>query len=70
MRCYIDDGVIVLSVPGMPTTYEIACERANTPEKVLGWIMHLMDKRWVDRKLIKAFIQTTETLGVKVQWPS
>ena len=69
--CYIDDDIIIIQTPDIPCNYEIACSRANTPEKVLGWIMHLSDKRWMDTRLIKCFISTVESeLNVKVQWPS
>jgi len=27
-------------------TYEIDVSRANTPEKLLGWLMHLSSKTW------------------------
>ncbi len=36
--------------------YEIERSRANTPEKLLGWIAHLSEKTWVTPEHIRQLI--------------
>ena len=36
--------------------YDIETERADSDVKILGWVLHLTEKRWFTRELARAFI--------------
>lgn len=38
--------------------YWIEWSRLDSKEKVLHWVMHLLEKRWVDRRMMRKFIAT------------
>ncbi len=52
--CYGDDYG-----PTFPMGYGywIEWSRVDTPEKVLGWVCHLSEKRWVDARTVRHFIR-------------
>lgn len=56
--CQVADGHISLAdYPGDTPNYDIALDRCNTPEKVLGWVYHLSEKTWITSDHIRAFIK-------------
>ena len=42
-------------VPGTDTTYDIELSRCNTDAKILSWVLHLNQKRWVTREMLRSF---------------
>ena len=36
--------------------YDIETDRADSDVKILGWVLHLTEKRWFTRQLARAFI--------------
>lgn len=44
--------------------YPIDRDRCDTPEKVLGWVLHLSEKKWVTPRMLREFILAT---GVAVE---
>ena len=47
VRC--EDGCIILRCDQQldELDYRIPVDRCDTPAKLLGWILHLMEKRWI-----------------------
>ncbi|HGJ5860615.1 MAG TPA: hypothetical protein ACHBX6_13190 [Arsenophonus nasoniae] len=46
---YLDDDEI--------NTYEISSSACNTPEKLISWVFHLSEKRWMRTDLLNHFIR-------------
>ena len=60
-RCRIEDGYVVLTYDEKypnGSTYDIELERIDTHEKLIQWVMHLIEKTWVTKELIELFIYT------------
>jgi len=38
--------------------YEIPLDDCNTQEKLLSWIMYLLEKKWINRSIIYRFVKT------------
>ncbi|CNK98437.1 hypothetical protein [Yersinia aldovae] len=53
-QIYIQDGYITINVA---YEYNISLEACATHEALLGWVVHLSDKTWMDLDLMKHFIQ-------------
>lgn len=51
-ECYVDGDVLVVH----DEYYTIRLSDLDTPEKVLGWIHHLVEKTWMDKILLRRFI--------------
>lgn len=39
--------------------YSIPMDRVKSQEALLGWILHLLKKGWMDRKSLRKFIEVT-----------
>ncbi len=50
---FLDGDAIILDVSGR---YEIALDRCDTPERLLGWIVHLCEKTWMTNAAMRRFI--------------
>lgn len=48
-KVYISDGYLVLNIR---FPYEIELTRIDTEKKLLGWIVHLLEKNWVSREML------------------
>jgi hypothetical protein len=51
---YVEEDHIVLNVH---YEYNIALNRCDTHEKILGWCIHLCEKTWMTPELIRRFAQ-------------
>jgi hypothetical protein len=38
--------------------YNIPLNKCNTLEKILGWVIHLLEKSWVTKEIVNEFIET------------
>lgn len=54
---FISDGYITLNVR---YPYEIELSRLNTPIKACRFVIHLLEKNWVDRRLLFDFVSILE----------
>lgn len=56
----IEDGWISIDCPNMmmdtQDTYEIELSRIKTETQLLGWMHHLFNKRWMDRPMLREFM--------------
>ena len=59
---------IELLIYGTGGGYPIEHSRMDTPEKVLGWILHLCKKRTIRPGHIRAIIETAEQLGCTINY--
>ena len=50
----VSEKHITLTGGGYP--YNIELNRCDTPEKLLGWIMHLAGKTWITKSILRGFI--------------
>ena len=41
---------------GTDATYDIELSRCNTDAKILSWVLHLNQKRWVTREMLRSFV--------------
>lgn len=48
-KVYISNGFLVLNIK---FPYEIELNRIDTERKLLGWIVHLLEKNWVSREML------------------
>lgn len=53
-QVYISEGHIVINVC---YEYNVPIERCNSPEKLLGWIVHLCEKTWMTTTVLERFAQ-------------
>ena len=56
-KVYVDGEFIVINIA---VRYEIHLSRCNTPEKLLGWILHLCEKTWMSPAVLERFIEVAE----------
>ena len=42
--------------PGGSIPYDIELNRCNTDAKILSWVLHLNQKRWVTREMLRSFV--------------
>lgn len=61
-----DSLVLLIPVGDRFSEYEIEHDRMNTPEKVLGWIVHLAEKNWVTVEHIDCLIASAQRIGVEI----
>jgi hypothetical protein len=62
-KIYVEDKSLVLNVV---YPYEILLTRANTPEKILGWVRQLSGKTWMNGERLARFtLLAFEQIGVK-----
>jgi hypothetical protein len=54
---YIEGDYLVLNVR---YPYEIELSRLNTPLKAFHFLVHLLEKNWVDRRLLFNFVSILE----------
>ncbi|MET3817291.1 hypothetical protein [Pantoea sp. UYEF8] len=48
--------------------YDVAISDCNTPEKILSWVMHLSEKTWVTKDIIRQFIRVSaQASGLKIE---
>ncbi len=52
-KVFLDGDAVILDVSGR---YEIALDRWHTPERLLGWIVHLCEKTWMTNPVMRRFI--------------
>ncbi|MBE8597879.1 hypothetical protein [Xenorhabdus sp. BG5] len=52
----ITDKHFIFHFNGMDQ-YEIPVSDCNTPEKLLSWVFHLTEKRWMSVDLLRHFIR-------------
>lgn len=58
-RAKYQAGLFILDCgPTRSGEYEIEASRANTPEKLLGWLMHLSEKSWFTGDHLESLIAT------------
>ncbi len=63
-QVYIDGDEIIINVR---THYAIALKRADTHEKILGWVVHLAEKTWMTQQVTRRFVYLAcEAAGLKV----
>lgn len=55
-QVYLKKDSIVINVK---YKYEIRLSRCDTPEKLLWWISHLLEKTWMNKRVMKRFILLT-----------
>ena len=62
------DGDLCLRLPNGSFDYRIAPGRINTPERLLGWIVHLAEKNWTTPRMIREMVLTVSRRhGVRVE---
>ena len=52
----IQDHIVIPITPLQD--YNIPISKCDNMEKVLGWVIHLLEKSWVTKEIIDKFIQT------------
>jgi hypothetical protein len=53
----IADGAILLSInKRLKTTYPIPLDQCSTPNNILAWCVHLLEKRWIKKIHVEQFI--------------
>jgi hypothetical protein len=66
-QTFIKGGSIVLNEKG----YEIQLSGCDSAAKILGWVVHLSEKAWVTREIIRSFVvKASNHHGIKVLDPS
>ena len=55
-----EDGAIIID-----GHYGIGADRIDTPQKVLGWIIHLTEKNWITTQHIHEIIRNHELTRLK-----
>lgn len=66
----VDDTHIVFHIPGnhVDAEYDIALNTCTNAEQIIGWIIHLTEKQWVDKQILRRFIKiATHHAGVKIE---
>lgn len=53
----IDDHIVVPS-PATPPEYNIPLSKCDSKEKILDWVLQLLEKNWVTKELVEEFIKT------------
>ncbi|MGF1758411.1 hypothetical protein L4D76_10770 [Photobacterium sagamiensis] len=38
--------------------YEIPLDDCNTPEKLISWVIYLLEKKWINQSIIYRFVKT------------
>jgi hypothetical protein len=51
-RVFIADGCLVLRMTPRTEGYRIELDRIDTPEMLLAWIAHLLEKTWCTREVL------------------
>lgn len=51
----IEGGNLVLDPNG--ADYDIALDSCSTHSQIVFWVMHLSEKTWFDREMLRTFIQ-------------
>ena len=59
---YWDDNFLVVN-----DGYEIHKDKLDTPEKIIGWVMHLTGKQWFTSLHLQRFLRLA-THG-EIRWP-
>lgn len=60
----IEDGTVML-YNGYTFAYEVPLKDLNTKEKILSWVHHLSGKTWVDRQMLRKFIDVAcDNIGI------
>jgi len=54
-NCYIRRRCIVLKAGSF--AYEVELSRCNTHAKLIGWVHHLNEKRWMTTQLMNRFLE-------------
>lgn len=56
--CRMEGDAIVLAGPSgvIDGEYEIPLDRCDDETKILGWVLHLAEKRWVTKDILVRFI--------------
>ncbi len=63
-QCYVEDDSIIIN---LGHEYPIALRRCATPEAILGWVDHLLDKTWMTTDVIQQFIgYATQHHGIRI----
>jgi hypothetical protein len=66
--CFVRDGVIVLLRNGY-VEYPVEADRCDTPEKILGWVVHLSAKPWFTTKHLQLFVKyAAEANGITIDY--
>ena len=52
---YVKEEHIVINVS---YEYNIALSRCDSHEKILGWVIHLCEKKWMTSDVMRAFVHT------------
>ena len=64
--CFYDDDRIVL-LGSTLGEYSIELDRCNTPEKILGWMIHLGTKPWITKMHMELFARrAAEANGIEI----
>lgn len=51
-----EDNIVIPMPPSQE--YNIPLSKCDNMEKILGWVIHLLEKSWVTKEIIDEFIQT------------
>jgi hypothetical protein len=63
-QCSLDGEAVVFHIAD---DYRILLSRCDTAEKLLGWIVHLTEKKWMTVPLLRHFIRlVSEHHGIDV----
>ena len=54
MVIYVANGHLILNIA---YKYEIELSRLDTQEKILGWVIHLSEKNWMNLRYMHRFIE-------------
>ena len=52
----IEDNFLVIKMP-TGCNYDVPLNRLRNEKEIIGWIYHLTQKLWFDRKMVNDFIQ-------------
>ena len=56
-QVYIEDNHVIINVE---YEYDIALSRCDTNEKLMAWVVHLCEKTWMTKVVLRRFIQLVQ----------
>jgi len=59
-KIFVDGRYLSINAEGYPGSYDIELSEIDTPNKLLEWILHLIEKNWVTRDLLVHMIRVLE----------
>ncbi|WP_155492635.1 hypothetical protein [Pluralibacter gergoviae] len=57
----IEGGYLIIKIPGqvVENNYEIPLSSISSPSGIIEWTLHLSEKSWVSKRLLRRFIQVS-----------